>query len=134
MPYIYAMILPFLTIASSVNRGRGVFTTAPIAAGTIIEIAPVIVMDAKDRIHLEQTLLHDYIFEWGEDHKSAAVALGYISIYNHNNAPNCAYEMDFEHQTITITTLTDITVGAELFINYMNAEGPSLDPVWFEQF
>jgi SET domain-containing protein len=127
------MILPILTIASSVNRGRGVFTTEPIAANTPIEIAPVIVVDATGREKLEQTLLYDYIFEWGADRKMAAVALGYVSIYNHSNAPNCSYEMDFDHQTITITTLTAINAGAELFINYRCPEGPSSDPVWFEQ-
>jgi SET domain-containing protein len=127
------MILPFLTIASSTNRGRGVFTTEPIAANTVIEIAPVIVVNALDRANLEKTLLYDYIFEWGDDSKMAAVALGYISIYNHSNAPNCAYEMDFEHETISITTLTAIAQGAELFINYMHPEGPSSDPVWFTQ-
>lgn len=127
------MILPFLTIASSNNRGRGVFTTENIVANTIIEIAPVIVVDVNDREKLEQTLLYDYIFEWGADSKMAAVALGYISIYNHSNEPNCSYEMDFEHQTITITTLNDIKIGEELFINYMCPEGPSDDLVWFEQ-
>lgn len=127
------MILPILTIASSNNRGRGVFTTENIPANTIIEIAPVIVLDADGREKLEQTLLYDYIFEWGEDSKMCAVALGYISIYNHSNSPNCSYDMDFEHQTISITTLEDIAVGAELFINYMCPEGPSTDPVWFEQ-
>ena len=127
------MILPFLTIASSANRGRGVFTTEPIAANTIIEIAPVIVVSAIEREKLEQTLLYDYIFEWGADGKMAAVALGYISIYNHSNTPNCSYEMDFEHQTITITTLQNVEVGEELFINYMCPEGASGDPVWFEQ-
>ena len=127
------MILPFLTIASSKNRGRGVFTTEPILANTTIEIAPVIVVDASGREKLEQTLLYDYIFEWGEDSKMAAVALGYISIYNHSNQPNCNYEMDFENQTISITTIQDIEPGAELFINYMCPEGPSSDTVWFEQ-
>jgi SET domain-containing protein len=127
------MILPFLTIASSTNRGRGVFTTQAIAANTSIEIAPVIVVDANGREKLEQTLLYDYIFEWGPDSKMAAVALGYISIYNHSNNPNCAYDMDFEQQTISITTLKDIEVGEELYINYMCPEGPSNDPVWFAQ-
>ncbi len=109
------------------------YTIEPIAANTTIEIAPVIVVDANGREKLEQTLLYDYIFEWGEDSKMAAVALGYISIYNHSNQPNCAYDMDFENQTISITTLMDIKVGEELFINYMCPEGPSDDPVWFEQ-
>jgi SET domain-containing protein len=134
MPYIYAMILPFLTIASSLNRGRGVFTSEDIIKGTTIEISPVIVLTAADRSNVEKTLLHDYIFEWGEDHTSAAVALGYLSIYNHIVEPNCKYQMDFEEQTISIITLRDIQAGEELFINYMNAEGASDKPVWFETF
>jgi len=134
MPYIYAMILPFLTIASSLNRGRGVFTSEDIIKGTTIEISPVIVLTAADRSNVEKTLLHDYIFEWGEDHRSAAVALGYLSIYNHIAEPNCKYQMDFEEQTISIITIRDIQAGEELFINYMNAEGASDKPVWFETF
>jgi len=134
MPYIYAMILPFLTIATSLNRGRGVFTSEDIIKGTTIEISPVIVLTAADRSNVEKTLLHDYIFEWGEDHRSAAVALGYLSIYNHIAEPNCKYQMDFEEQTISIITTRDIQAGEELFINYMNAEGASDKPVWFETF
>ena len=131
MPYIYSMILPFLTIAPSPSRGRGVFTTQPIAKGTTIEIAPVIVFDPTQRMKLEETLLYDYIFEWGEDHQSAAVALGYVSIYNHSNSANCKYDMDFEFQTITVTTLSAIEKGAELLINY-NGEGSTITPDWFK--
>jgi SET domain-containing protein len=134
MPYIYGMILPFLTIASSSNRCRGVFTTEKIEKGTIIEIAPVIVLNPEERAHVEKTLLYDYIFEWGTDHQSAAVALGYVSIYNHIADPNCAYQMDFEEQTITITTIKDILIGEELLINYMNPEGASDKSVWFDTF
>lgn len=126
------MILPILTIASSPNRGRGVYATEAIQMNTTIEIAPVIVLTKEHRIIVEQTLLYDYIFEWGEDHKSAAVALGYVSIYNHTIHPNCVYEMDYENETISIITIKDIKVGEELFINY-NAEVDQESPVWFEQ-
>lgn len=126
------MILPILTIAQSPNRGRGVFATEAIQMNTTIEIAPVIVLTKEHRIIVEQTLLYDYIFEWGEDQKSAAVALGYVSIYNHTIHPNCVYEMDYENETISIITIKDIKVGEELFINY-NAEVDQASPVWFEQ-
>ncbi len=132
MPYIYTMILPFLTIAPSPSRGRGVFTTEAIAKGTNIGIAPVIVFDPTQRIKLEETLLYDYIFEWGEDDKSAAVALGYVSIYNHAIKANCRYDMDIEFETMSIITTRDIKQGEELFINY-NADGQADKPVWFEQ-
>ncbi|MBL7755783.1 MAG: hypothetical protein JNL59_00260, partial [Chitinophagaceae bacterium] len=58
------MILPDLFVAPSPERDRGVFTAVDLPADTIIEIAPVIVMSATDRQRLDQTLLHDYIFEW----------------------------------------------------------------------
>lgn len=126
------MILPILTIAPSPNRGRGVFASEAIQMNTTIEIAPVIVLTKEHRIIIEQTLLYDYIFEWGEDHNSAAVALGYVSIYNHTIHPNCVYEMDYENETISIITIKDIKIGEELFINY-NAEVNQESPVWFEQ-
>ncbi len=124
------MILPFLVITDSPDRGRGVFTTEPIESGTTIEIAPVLVLNASERAKVEETLLYDYIFEWGEDKKSAVVAFGYASIYNHSKLANCKYDMDYEFQTISIITLRAIEQGEELFINY-NGEGGA-DPTWFK--
>ncbi|WP_245645788.1 SET domain-containing protein-lysine N-methyltransferase [Niabella ginsenosidivorans] len=111
--------------------GKGVFTSAPITAGSVIEIAPVIVMPPKDRVLLDQTLLHDYIFEWGEEGTQCAMALGWIPIYNHAYRSNCEYEMDYATTSIQIRTVRAIEAGEELFINY----GGSWDsdrPVWFE--
>jgi SET domain-containing protein len=125
------MILPCLFIASSGTLGRGVFTTAMIAADTIVEIAPVIVMNMTDREKLDQTLLHDYIFEWGESNKECCMALGYVPIYNHSYSSNCEYEMDFEAQTIAVKTMREIKAGEELFINY-NGNYDDPKPVWFD--
>jgi hypothetical protein len=125
------MILPFLYIMETANRGRGVFTTEAIPAGTTIEIAPVIVLNQADRAVVDTTLLHDYIFEWGMDEKQAAVALGYVSIYNHSQDANCKYDMDFEHKTIQIQTKRAIEVDEELCINY-NGDGVVDKPVWFD--
>ena len=72
------MILPCLIIAPTATMGRGVFTTENIEAGTLIEVSPVIVMSATERKLLDQTLLHDYIFEWGEERDQCCMALGYI--------------------------------------------------------
>jgi len=125
------MILPILYIMETAHRGRGVFTTEAIPAGTTIEIAPVIVLNPSERAVVDSTLLHDYIFEWGVDEKQAAVALGYVSIYNHNVDANCKYEMDFDHKTIQIQTIREVAVDEELCINY-NGEGVTDKPVWFE--
>ena len=125
------MILPILYIMETALRGRGVFTTEAIPAGTTIEIAPVVVLNQADRAIVDTTLLHDYIFEWGIDEKQAAVALGYVSIYNHSEDANCKYDMDFDHNTIQIQTKRDIAVDEELCMNY-NGDGITDKPVWFD--
>ena len=111
--------------------GRGMFTSEPIAADTVIEISPVIVMTAEDRLHLDKTLLHDYIFEWGEKKKQCCMALGYIPIYNHSYRSNCEYEMDYENELIRIKTVRYIKAGEELFINY-NGDWNDSKPLWFD--
>ena len=125
------MILPILYIMDTAHRGRGVFTTEPIPEGTTIEMAPVIVLNESDRAIVDTTLLHDYIFEWGIDEKQAAVALGYVSIYNHSEDANCKYDMDFDHNTIQIQTKRDIAVDEELCMNY-NGDGITDKSVWFD--
>ena len=112
------MINPCLYIDNSLNRGRGVFTLGKPGCRNLIEIAPVIVMSPEERVILDQTLLHDYIFLWGADETQCCVALGYVSIYNHDYQSNAEYEMDFETNTIRIKTVRDIKKGEEIFINY----------------
>ncbi len=125
------MILPILAIAPSKERGRGVFATEAIEAQTILEISPVLVFSMKDRKKAEETLLYNYIFEWGQGHEMGALGLGYISIYNHSYQPNCSYQMDFDNELMTITAIHDIAVGEELFINY-NADPEDQSPIWFD--
>jgi len=118
-------------IGKTPDMGRGIFTRQALPARTIIEIAPVIVMPNKDRSFLDQTLLHDYIFEWGENHQQCCMALGYVPIYNHSYKSNCEYEMNFKKQTITVKTVMAIKAGEELFINY-NGDWNNDKPLWFE--
>jgi SET domain-containing protein len=125
------MILPILVVAPSDKRGRGVFTSERISEQTIIEISPVLVLNADERKLVEKTLLYDYIFEWGQERDNACVALGYLSLYNHSYDANCEYEMDFDTDLITIKTIRAIEKGEELFINY-NATADDATPIWFE--
>jgi SET domain-containing protein len=143
------MILPFLFIVTTENMGRAVFTSQNIEAGTIVEVAPVIIMSREERKLLDQTLLHDYIFEWGGDKQQCCMALGYVPIYNHSYKSNCEYEMparlparmnrldgsrsggDFANKTISIKAVHFIKAGEELFINY-NGNWNDSKPVWFD--
>jgi len=125
------MIFEGLHIEESKGKGRGVFTKQTIPANTIVEISPVIVMSAEERIMLDQTRLHDYIFEWGKDSKQCCMALGYVPVYNHSYKSNCEYEMDFENEIIKIKTIRIIESGEELFINY-NGDWNNLKKIWFD--
>lgn len=118
-------------VSQSKLKGRGLYTSRAMETGMIVEIAPVIVMDATARKLLDETLLHDYIFEWGEHKNQCCMALGYVPLYNHSYESNCAYEMNFKKQIITIKTTRKIKRGEELFINY-NGDWDKKAPVWFD--
>jgi SET domain-containing protein len=125
------MILPILFVAPSEKGGRGVFTSEAIKAGTVIEVSPVLVFTPSERKIIEQIFLFDYIFEWGNNRKKAALGLGYISMYNHDYDANCEYEMDYDHNLMTLTTVRDIKKGEEVVINY-NAHPTDTTPIWFD--
>ena len=125
------MILTSLFMAESPDKGRGIFTNELILANTIIEIAPVIVMPAADRILLDKTLLHDYIFEWGTDKTQCCMALGMVPIYNHSYNSNCEYFMDYSTETIMLKTVKNIEKNEEVFINY-NGDFDDKTLLWFE--
>ncbi|WP_153798866.1 SET domain-containing protein [Foetidibacter luteolus] len=126
------MMLPNLVIAPSPKGGRGVFTTKNIAANTVLEISPVIVLTVQERKDIEKTKLFHYIFEWGKTRKLGCMALGYVSMYNHDYASNCEYEMDFEARLMTIKTVKAVKKGEELCINY-NADPNDKTLVWFHK-
>ncbi len=125
------MILPCLYIETTENMGRGIFTSKNIKTGTVVEISPVIVMSKDERKFLDQTLLHDYIFEWGDKKDECCMALGYIPIYNHSFSSNCEYEMDFKNNLISVKAVSFIKSGEQLYINY-NGNWNDKKALWFK--
>ncbi|HRN55721.1 MAG TPA: SET domain-containing protein-lysine N-methyltransferase [Agriterribacter sp.] len=125
------MLSEYLYIDNIKDKGRGVFTRKKIAAGTIIEISPVIVMNGDERKLLDQTLLHDYIFVWGAHKDQCCMALGYIAVYNHSCQANCEYFMNYDEHTMHIKTVRAVEAGAELTINY-NGDWDNKEKVWFD--
>jgi uncharacterized protein len=124
--------LPFIYVAESPLGGRGVFTSEIIPIGTLIEIAPVIVLPADDlKLIHEHSVLHDYYFVWSDDGSEGALALGYGSLYNHSYAPNSEYYTNLDTMTIDVFAIVDIEAGAEITFNYNGmAEDSTL--VWFD--
>ena len=125
------MVKPYLYIDKTTRKGRGIYTRERIPTGTVIEVAPVIVMAKEDRISLDNTLLHDYIFEWGKEKDKCCMALGLIPIYNHSYKSNCEYFMDFEEDSIFVKTVRNIEKGEELTFNY-NGDWNDPKKVWFD--
>jgi len=119
--------LPHLYVAPSDLGGRGVFTAREIPAGTIIELAHVVLLSADDRTVIHETHLHDYYFQWDGDR--AAIALGLGSLYNHADAANAAFELDYDFEQIRFTALMDIAAGSEITIDYRLGD-PEME-LWF---
>lgn len=125
------MRLPCLFIAETEEKGRAVFTNDALETGTLLETAPVIVMTGEERKLIDQTRLHDYIFVWGDENDQCAMALGWISVYNHSYQSNAEYYMDFETEQMFVKTVWPIAAGEEVTINY-NGTWNDETKVWFE--
>lgn len=123
--------IPTLYIAPTPSRGRGVFSTEQINEGDVIEVCPILLIDAVELPIVHKTMLHDYYFLWGEEQNQGAIALGYGSIYNHITHSNTDFTFDYEADTITFFAVKDIAPGEEITINYLGETGEEGD-VWFE--
>ena len=110
-------------------KGRTVVAKQKIGPGELIERAPVIVFTPEEWILIDQTILNDYCFRWGE--KQGAVALGFGSLYNHSFNPNAKYRQNLRELAIDFVALKEIKVGEEITVNY-NGAADDLTPVWFE--
>jgi SET domain-containing protein len=118
-------------IQESSNRGRGVFARRSIRKGELIERSPVIVIPREQWTTIEQTILSNYVFDWGESEEDAAVALGCVSIYNHSYAPNAELTECLDDAIIEVSALRDIGEGEEILVNY-NGSPDDHDELWFD--
>lgn len=113
-----------LAIERFPNKGRGVVAMRSFRAGEMIERVPVIVVPAEDVPLIRQTRLASYYYEWGDDCRQGAIALGSGSLYNHSYTPNARYEFREREECLEFVALRDIALGEEITINYNNL-GPS---------
>jgi hypothetical protein len=99
------------------GKGRGVFAMRDIAAGEIIEAAPVIPFVPGQPLPEE---LADMPFDWADGRK--CILLGKFQLANHANDPNTAF--DYEKSGIVFTARKNISAGEEVTYNYGV-------PLWF---
>ncbi|CZR59625.1 uncharacterized protein PAC_09519 [Phialocephala subalpina] len=124
-----------LVLIMDTPKGRGVFASKDIPARTVLEVAPVIVLDpVENDQYIKKTVLYHYTYNWpykpSEEEKAQAngtklptttqaVILGLGSMFNHSTMnQNVGWDRDIDNLLITYTTLRDIKAGEELCISY----------------
>ncbi len=109
------------------KRGRGIVADRDIAEGELIERSPVIVVPEPDRAAVDASHVGNYIFMWehdsvGEDiyrqEGRVAVVLGYASLVNHSDNPNCRFIRYIDAEALDLIALRDIEAGEELTFSY----------------
>lgn len=100
----------YIEVREALGKGKGCFAKCKIATNFAIEKAHVVIVPS-DSLSDE---LAAYAFDWGT--KTAAIALGMGSIFNHSQNPNVDYHM--ENGSIYFITQKPVAKGDELTINY----------------
>ncbi|WP_316834492.1 SET domain-containing protein-lysine N-methyltransferase [Pedobacter nutrimenti] len=111
-------------------KGRGVFCTATIAEGEVIEVCPVIVVPAAEFTALNATGLMDYSFYFDKEANTLSLTMGFGSMYNHKQYPNAVYILDREKREMVFTAHEQIKAHTEICINYGGEYGKDYSK-WF---
>ena len=99
-----------IQISKKIN-GRGVIAQKNYKKNDIIEICPCIYDDTTN-FHGK---MKDYLFRY--DDKTALVAFGYCSMYNHSDDYNALWKI-ISNEKIQVYATKDINKDDEIFISY----------------
>ena len=119
----------------SKDKGRGAFAKKPIAKGTLVDIAYIILIPNKDYKKIKKTNLYNYCYIW-EDPKHMpafknAITLSVSQFINHSYTPNLKYLYDYDNEAIEFSAIRNIKKGEELTVNY-NGLVDDASPLWFK--
>jgi len=137
---------PVIEVNDSPIHGAGVFAKKDCRPGSVIELAPLILLSQTDRDLLQHTALFGYYFVINHSNPdpnpdldpdsdpnpdyAIAMGLGASSLYNHSPEANAAYSISIEDQVITIRDHRPIRKGEEITLNY-NGSPDDPNPVYF---
>jgi SET domain-containing protein len=121
-----------LEVGASHIHGTGVFAKTHFKPGQLIEVAPVIPMDDREKDLLRNSSLHSYYFLVNSKAVSVVVGLGYASLYNHASHANARYSINLSELSISIIACKSISTGEEITINY-NGSPDDMSPVYFSR-
>ena len=109
---------------------RGVFAKVNLKKNEVVESCPVFVLPKKDYPIVKKTALRNYYFIW--EKVTAAVCLGYGSIYNHSYEPNATYKKKIKEKAIDFVALKDIKKDEEITVNYNYGNPRDKSPLWIK--
>jgi SET domain-containing protein len=119
---------PPVVIRAAPGKGRGAFADRPLAAGEVLERAPVLELSDADLERLHATALDDYLFHWphdGNPHEEA-LAFGLVCLANHSSRPNTRIHRLLSERLIEWVTVRTVAAGEELTFAYRCG-------AWFEE-
>ena len=105
------------------SKGRGAYASRAHAKGETVEACPVVLFSGSYTSIPEE--VRKLLFNWGvlaNTDSGHCLALGYGSMYNHENPANMRYEADAEAGVLRFVAIRDIVADEELTVNY-NAVG-----------
>jgi SET domain-containing protein len=120
---------PALAVRVVPGKGRGVFATAFIPEGALLEESPVAILTPEESDFLDNTPLGGYTFEWRdpayegdapseEANRLGTFVFGLISLFNHSYSPNAKLERNYDARTMKMRAVRDIAAGEELTFDY----------------
>ena len=107
-----------VNVLPSAIEGRGLFAARALRPGTVVEVAPVLVVPPQEVDLLDDTLLRWYVFDW--DGTSTAVVLGKASMCNHSSTPNAELFLDDAEDgpVAELVVTRRVRAGDELLLDY----------------
>ena len=113
------------------DSDRGVFASAAFKKGELIETCPFIEVPKDEVESIENSIIINYVYFFGNEKEKMLLALGLGSIYNHSYSPNAKYKIVANKKVIEFSAIKDIKKNDEITVNY-NQESPNAKPLWFE--
>lgn len=116
-----------IAVRSYDGKGRGIVAIADIPSGTLLELCPVLIIDAEERGRLDRMSLFTYVFMWEPDTREqdlyqgvgrAAIALGMSSLLNHSYEPSARFTRHIERLELELRAARAISKGEEITIDY----------------
>ncbi len=110
-------VIPYVRVQySPVKHCRGVFALKDYAEGEIVEHAPMVLVNTS--LASNMGMLYDYVFSHSEYPDINILALGYLSLFNHDEEYNVVYDFDYEREIIITKARILIKKGEEMTVHY----------------